>query len=102
MAEAIGIPEKKYTVSFQSRLGKDPWIKPYTDEILTELPGKGIKKVLAFSPAFVADCLETTIEVGHEFKEAFLAAGGDQWQLVESLNAHPLWVETLKELVTEN
>lgn len=99
LAAALGIPEKKYTVSFQSRLGKDPWVKPYTDEILEELPGKGIKKVLAFSPAFVADCLETTIEVGHEFKEAFLAAGGEKWTLVESLNTHPAWIDTLRHLV---
>jgi protoporphyrin/coproporphyrin ferrochelatase len=95
LATSLGIPEDKYAVAFQSRLGKDPWILPYTDDLLKTLPAKGYKKVLAFSPAFVADCLETTIEVGHEFKEMFLDAGGEKWDLVESLNVHPSWVRFL-------
>lgn len=99
LAEALGIPKEKYSVSFQSRLGKTPWIKPYTDEIITGFPGEGKKKVLAFSPSFIADCLETTVEVGDEFKEIFLNAGGEHWQLVESLNVHPLWVACLKNMV---
>jgi protoporphyrin/coproporphyrin ferrochelatase len=99
LAKELGIAEEKYTVTFQSRLGKDPWIRPYTEEVIEHLPAKGIKSVLAFSPAFVADCLETTIEVGEEFKEVFLKAGGKQWNLVESLNAHPMWVQCLKEMV---
>ncbi|GAB2602398.1 ferrochelatase [Spirosoma areae] len=100
LVRAMGIPEGKYTTCFQSRLGSDPWIKPYTDDIIRELPGKGIKSVLAFSPAFVADCLETTIEVGVEYKELFEQAGGEHWQLVESLNDSPIWIETLVDLVT--
>ncbi len=99
LAAELGIPEDKYVVSFQSRLGNDPWIKPYTDEILKELPGKGYKRVLAFSPAFVADCLETTIEVGEEFKEEFEEAGGEHWQLVDSLNDNPVWIKCLEDLV---
>ena len=99
LAAELGIPDDKYIVSFQSRLGNDPWIKPYTDEILKELPAKGYKKVLAFSPAFVADCLETTIEVGEEFKEEFQEAGGEHWQLVDSLNDHPIWIKCLEDLV---
>ncbi|UFH54646.1 ferrochelatase [Spirosoma sp. KNUC1025] len=99
LVEALGIPEGKYITSFQSRLGKDPWIKPYTDEVIKELPAKGIKSVLAFSPAFVADCLETTIEVGVEYKELFEQAGGKHWQLVESLNDSPIWIEALVDLV---
>jgi protoporphyrin/coproporphyrin ferrochelatase len=95
----MGIPEGKYTVSFQSRLGKTPWIKPYTDEIIPELAQKGIKRVLAFSPAFVADCLETTIEVGEEYKELFEKQGGERWQLVESLNDSDIWIEALVDLV---
>ncbi|MHA6249766.1 ferrochelatase [Pontibacter sp. CAU 1760] len=102
LAAELGLREDQYTVSFQSRLGKDPWLKPYTDVILQELPAKGIKKVLAYSPAFVADCLETTIEVGSEFKEMFLEAGGEKWQLVESLNSEPIWVEAVKEMVLQN
>ncbi|GAB3950290.1 ferrochelatase [Spirosoma harenae] len=99
LVKALGIPEGKYTTCFQSRLGSDPWIKPYTDDIIKELPAKGINSVLAFSPAFVADCLETTIEVGVEYKEMFEQAGGKHWQLVESLNDSPLWIETLVDLV---
>lgn len=99
LAAELGLREDQYIVSFQSRLGKDPWLKPYTDFVLKDLPAKGIKKVLAYSPAFVADCLETTIEVGSEFKEMFLKAGGEKWQLVESLNSNPLWVEAVKEMV---
>lgn len=99
LAEGLGLKEDQYTTTFQSRLGKDPWIQPYTDEFLKELPGQGKKKVLAFSPAFIADCLETTLEVGEEFKEEFLHAGGEAWDLVPSLNDSPVWVECLEDLV---
>ena len=99
LAEKLGLTEDQYTISFQSRLGKDPWIKPYTDEILKDLPKKGIKKVLAYSPAFIADCLETTVEVGGQFKEEFMEAGGEVWDLVPSLNNSPTWIEGLKEMV---
>ncbi|WP_266203208.1 ferrochelatase [Pontibacter kalidii] len=102
LAAELGLNEDQYTVTFQSRLLKDPWLQPYTDEVLKTLPGKGIKKVLAYSPAFVADCLETTIEVGEEFKEMFEHAGGEKWQLVESLNSSDSWVEALKEMVLQN
>ncbi|MEP2023874.1 MAG: ferrochelatase [Reichenbachiella sp.] len=98
MAEKLGLPEDKVSTAFQSRLGKDPWIKPYTDEVITELADAGHKKVLAFSPAFVADCLETTFEVGKTYKEDFLALGGERWDLVESLNVHPMWVDCVCDL----
>lgn len=102
LAQALGIPDDKYEVTFQSRLGKDPWIKPYTDVLIQDLPQKGKKKVLAFSPSFIADCLETTIEVGVEFKDIFMKAGGEEWQLVESLNDSPLWVECLHQMVLQH
>jgi len=101
LAQALGIKKEDYTICFQSRLGKTPWIKPYTDEIIKQLPGRGIKKVLVFSPAFVADCLETTVEIGVEYKKLFLEHGGEHWQLVESLNVHPAWVECLKQIVMD-
>ena len=101
LAKALDLKEDQYTTTFQSRLGKDPWVQPYTDEVLKDLPGEGKKKVLAFSPAFIADCLETTLEVGEEFKEEFEEAGGDEWDLVPSLNTSETWVECLKELVEE-
>jgi len=102
LAQELGLSGNQYTVAFQSRLGKDPWLKPYSDEVLKDFPAQGYKNVLAFSPAFVADCLETTVEVGREFREMFEAAGGEHWQLVESLNTHPLWVEAVKQLVLRN
>ncbi|MDX2301826.1 MAG: ferrochelatase [Microscillaceae bacterium] len=102
LAEVLGIAQEDYTVCFQSRLGSDPWIKPYTEDIIKELVKKGKKKVLAFSPSFVADCLETTVEIGEEYKEVFEKEGGEHWQLVESLNDSQLWVEALKALVEEH
>jgi protoporphyrin/coproporphyrin ferrochelatase len=101
LVDALGIKKEEHTVCFQSRLGKTPWIKPYTDEVIKELAGRGIKRILTFSPAFVADCLETTIEIGVEYKKLFLEHGGEHWQLVESLNTHPIWVECLKQMVME-
>ncbi|MEM8939309.1 MAG: ferrochelatase [Bacteroidota bacterium] len=102
VVEKLEINKEDYTVCFQSRLGKDPWVKPYTEDVLKELADKGIKKVLAFSPAFVSDCLETTIEVGQEYQENFLEEGGEKWDLVPSLNNEDKWVECLKTLVSNN
>ena len=101
VVEKLGLTEGQYTTCFQSRLGKDPWIKPYTEDTLKELAAQGIKKVLAFSPAFVSDCLETTIEVGETYHEEFIEAGGQRWDLVESLNDDPMWVECLAKIVKE-
>jgi protoporphyrin/coproporphyrin ferrochelatase len=98
----LGIPEGKYTTCFQSRLGRDPWIKPYTEDLVKSMPKAGLKRVLAFSPAFVSDCLETTIEVGEEYKELFEENGGEHWELVDSLNDSPLWVETVVDLVLKS
>lgn len=99
VAEKLGITEDKYTVCFQSRLGRDPWIKPYAEDTLKRLAHQGKKKVLAFSPAFVSDCLETTIEVGQEYKDEFIEEGGEQWDLVPSLNIESTWVSCLEHLV---
>jgi len=99
LASALGIAPEKYTVCFQSRLGREVWVQPYTEDVVKDLARRGIKRVLAFSPAFVADCLETTIEVGEEYKELFEEHGGEHWKLVESLNTQPLWIEMLADLV---
>ncbi len=95
----LGLPEEKVRTCFQSRLGKDPWIKPYTEDMIKELAAEGIKSVLVFSPAFVADCLETTVEVGQEYKEQFEELGGEHWDLVPSLNSNDTWVDCVKDLV---
>ena len=99
LVDKLGLKEGSYSIAFQSRLGKTPWIKPYTDEVLQELPKKGVKKVLAFSPAFISDCLETTVEVGETYREDFIEAGGEKWDLVPSLNTEDKWVECLKRMV---
>jgi ferrochelatase len=99
IAERLGISESQYTVCFQSRLGRAEWIKPYTEDVLHKLAERGVKKVLAFSPAFVSDCLETTIEVGETYKEDFIEAGGERWDLVPSLNVEPTWVDCLEDLI---
>jgi protoporphyrin/coproporphyrin ferrochelatase len=99
LAAALGIPADGYTVSFQSRLAGDPWIKPYTDILLREFPTRGVKRLVVFCPAFVADCLETLEEIGIRGRESFLAAGGDAFAMVPSLNSHPRWVDTVVDLV---
>ena len=94
----MGVAPERYTVSFQSRLGGDPWIKPYTDLLLREFPQKGVKRLVVFCPAFVADCLETLEEIGLRGRDSFLAAGGDAFAMVPSLNTHPRWVTAAADL----
>jgi len=100
IAEKLNIPQERYTVSFQSRLN-NKWLKPFSDQVVAECGKKGMKKLLVFSPAFTADCLETIIEIGEEYQEIFTHNGGEKVQLVESLNDHPLWIECLKQLVLQ-
>lgn len=102
LVKELGLEEGSYSVSFQSRLGKTHWIKPYTDHNIEALAKAGKKSILFFSPSFVADCLETTIEGGEEYNDLFKENGGEHWQLIESLNTSPAWVECVAELVREN
>jgi ferrochelatase len=102
IASRIGLTEKDYTICFQSRLGRDPWIQPYSDKVIEEKAKQGMKNLLVFSPAFVADCLETLYEITVEYGEIFTKFGGDKVQLVESLNSSPPWVEALQELVKQH
>ncbi len=102
LADQLNLGEDGYSIFFQSRLGKSPWIQPYAEDEIKRLAQEGKKKILVFCPSFTADCLETTIEVGKEFKEFFIENGGEEWKLVESLNAHDLWVESLEEMVLNN
>jgi protoporphyrin/coproporphyrin ferrochelatase len=98
LAQKLNLPKERYTVCFQSRLDKD-WLEPFSDKVIEEWAKKGAKKLLVFSPAFVADCLETTVEIGIEYQNIFKANGGEKVQLVESLNDHPMWIDTLKKMV---
>jgi ferrochelatase len=100
IAEQLQLPAEKYTTSFQSRLGKDPWIQPYTDATVEKLAQKGTKKLLVVSPSFVADCLETTLEIGEQYRELFLEKGGKTFHFTESLNADDAWVQTIYRMLT--
>ncbi|MBC2593981.1 ferrochelatase [Ruficoccus amylovorans] len=97
--EKAGIPEGKFAFSFQSRLGRDPWLKPYTDHMLEELPGRGVKRLRVICPAFVSDCLETLEEIAMEGKETFLEAGGEDFKQIPCLNNHPAWLRVLNDRV---
>ncbi|RAP31758.1 ferrochelatase [Candidatus Marinamargulisbacteria bacterium SCGC AG-343-D04] len=90
-----------YSISFQSRLGKDPWLQPFTDKTIGELAKKGVKNLAVICPAFVSDCLETLEEMGEEGKEIFLENGGKSFTLIPCLNDNPLWVECMRQIISD-
>ena len=96
---AAGVPSGSYSVAFQSRLGSDPWLQPYTDLELPRLAKQGVRRMLVICPAFVSDCLETVEEIGMRAKETFTEAGGESLELVPCMNEHPLWLEALENMV---
>jgi ferrochelatase len=102
IAQKLNLPKEKYTICFQSRLGRSEWIKPYTDQILKERAAKGDKKLLAFSPAFVADCLETVYEITEEYNHSFKQYGGEKIELVPSLNSNDNWVNAIEKMVLKS
>lgn len=89
---------ERYSISFQSRLGRDPWLKPYTDFEIPRLAQEGVKRLYVICPAFVADCLETIEEIGMRGRELFLEAGGKEFELVPCMNEHPEWIDALAGL----
>lgn len=95
VTEMLGLSADQWEFSFQSRLGKDPWLQPYTAARLEQLPAEGTKNLLVVCPAFVSDCLETLEEIAEEGKESFLHAGGEQFEMIPCLNVHPLWVNAI-------
>ncbi|MBI1177019.1 ferrochelatase [bacterium] len=97
--QKAGIPTGKWSISFQSRLGRDPWLKPYTDFELERFAKAGVKKMLVMCPAFVSDCLETIEEIGVRGKETFESAGGESLTLIPCMNEHPRWIEALAGMV---
>jgi len=99
IAAELGLGPDDYSVAFQSRMSAD-WMEPFTDELLAKKAGEGVPDVLIAAPSFVADCLETTVELGVDYEELFLRSGGKRLSYVESLNDMDEWVEVLKELVT--
>lgn len=97
--EKLGVPQEKWSMSFQSRLGRDPWLQPYTAKRFEELPKAGVKKLLVACPAFISDCLETLEEIAEEGKEIFEHNGGEHFQMIPCLNVHPLWVKALAKWI---
>lgn len=95
VAAQLGIPKDKFAISFQSRLGREEWMKPYTVLRLPALPQEGVKKLLVVCPSFVSDCLETLEEIAMQGKESFMEAGGESFTLIPCLNTHPLWVKAI-------
>jgi ferrochelatase len=101
LASKLELEPNQYIVTFQSRL-TNKWLSPFTDDVLQNLPKNGSKKVLVFSPAFTADCLETIIEIGDEYKELFYEAGGDTLDYVPSLNYSDKWVDAIVDISNIN
>lgn len=100
--QRTGVPEGKCSIAFQSRLGRDRWLTPYTEERLARLPSQGVKKLLVLCPSFVSDCLETLEEIGMRGKETFLQAGGEAFRLIPCLNDHPLWIDALEKMIARS
>ena len=100
LVNELNLSKEQFSVGFQSRLSKN-WMTPFTDETIIAKAKQGHKKILIVAPSFVADCLETTIELGHEYKELFEANGGQELTLVESLNAHDFWAEAIVDIIKE-
>lgn len=101
VAEKLGLEEGKYSTSFQSRLGVDAWIKPFTDKTVRSLPEKGVDKLVVVAPAFVADCIETIDEIDREVREEFYGAGGQQFSYISCLNARQDWAEVLDGWISD-
>ena len=99
VVERLDLGPDQYFVAFQSRLGRDPWLQPYTDATLEEWGKEGIQKVRVVCPAFVTDCLETLEEIAEEGKEIFLEAGGEDYALIPCLNEDPRWIQFLARRV---
>jgi len=102
IAAALGIGEDEWLTTFQSRFGREEWLKPYTDKRLQAFPGQGVKSVQVFCPGFSADCLETLEEIGEENRDYFLEAGGEQYAYIPALNDSAGHIQALAQLVAEN
>ena len=101
IVERLDLSSDQYSISFQSRLGKQEWLKPYTSDVIHSLLEKGVKKLLVFSPSFVCDCLETLYEIDIEYRHLFMEAGGEKFDLVPGLNHDPKWIDALEVLLKQ-
>ncbi len=101
LATALGLPDNRWHLSYQSRFGREPWLQPNTEDLLTQLPKQGIRRIVVLCPGFVADCLETLEEIAVRGKETFLQAGGETFDYIPCLNDSPDWLVTLASLVQQ-
>lgn len=101
LVKRLGWPRSYWTQTYQSRFGKSPWLKPYTDDVLESLARKGVKRVYVMLPGFTADCLETLDEIGHESREVFLHAGGEKLHNGRCLNDHPRWIDAMARILRD-
>jgi len=101
LVKELGWSRDMWHQTYQSRFGRDPWLKPYTDDVLATLAKKGMKKIAVALPGFTADCLETVDEIGHESEEAFHEAGGEKLRAMPCLNDHPKWIDAMETIVRE-
>jgi protoporphyrin/coproporphyrin ferrochelatase len=101
VVQKLGLSEGRFSFSFQSRLGTDAWLQPYTAAQLKRFPKQGIKKLIVVCPAFVSDCLETLEEIQEEGREDFMKAGGQEYSVVPCLNEREDWIQTLVHLVQD-
>jgi ferrochelatase len=99
IAKALNLSPADYSLAFQSRLGRQEWLGPQTNDVLSKLAQRGIKRVAVSCPSFTADCLETLEEISLRANEVFLAAGGEKLTLVPALNDHPVWVRALADWI---
>jgi ferrochelatase len=99
VAQAMGLADDEWFVSYQSRVGKEEWLQPYTEQTLKDFPAKGIKNIDVVCPAFAVDCLETLEEIAIENKEVFMSAGGESYQYIAALNDDEGHIEALTEVV---
>lgn len=101
VAEKLGLDKSQYQIMFQSRLGREEWLLPFSEDVIKNLAKEGKKNLLVLSPSFVADCLETSIEIGDEYNELFQEYGGEKITLVPSLNSNDFWVDALQQILKD-
>lgn len=102
IAEALGLQKDEYMTTFQSRFGREEWLKPYTDETLKSLAKNGVASVQVVCPGFSSDCLETIEEIGIENRDYFIEAGGKRYEYIPALNASDTHIQALKTLIQQN
>ena len=98
LAQALGLADDEWLLTFQSRFGRARWLEPYTQPTLERLAAAGLASVDVLCPGFAADCLETLEEINMEVREAFLHAGGQAFHYIPCLNAHPAWIDALQHI----